>query len=100
MLSTLFLFIRWDCVQKNNPSEWNHKVSDAMRKDFSWDAECCDVHLSAYTAIKSLWTKYKVERTNIIHIGHDIRIRRARNCSSVVELDSSFPVHNVQGFGF
>lgn len=39
---------------KNNPSEWNHKVSDAMRKDFSWDAECCDVHLSAYTAIKSL----------------------------------------------
>ncbi|XP_023003519.1 probable starch synthase 4, chloroplastic/amyloplastic isoform X3 [Cucurbita maxima] len=38
----------------NNPSEWNHKVFDAMTKDFSWDAECCDIYLSAYTAIKSL----------------------------------------------
>ncbi|XP_008440478.2 probable starch synthase 4, chloroplastic/amyloplastic isoform X3 [Cucumis melo] len=38
----------------NNPSEWNHKVFDAMTKDFSWDAECCDIHISAYTAIKSL----------------------------------------------
>ncbi|XP_011657923.1 probable starch synthase 4, chloroplastic/amyloplastic isoform X3 [Cucumis sativus] len=38
----------------NNPSEWNHKVLDAMTKDFSWDAECCDIHISAYTAINSL----------------------------------------------
>ncbi|XP_050944766.1 probable starch synthase 4, chloroplastic/amyloplastic isoform X8 [Cucumis melo] len=41
-------------VPNNNPSEWNHKVFDAMTKDFSWDAECCDIHISAYTAIKSL----------------------------------------------
>uniref|UniRef100_A0A5B7BHB6 starch synthase n=1 Tax=Davidia involucrata TaxID=16924 RepID=A0A5B7BHB6_DAVIN len=38
---------------KNNPSQWNIKIMDAMTKDFSWDAECCDVHVSAYTAIKN-----------------------------------------------
>lgn len=52
-------------VQNNNPSEWNHKVFDAMTKDFSWDAECCDIYHSAYTSIKSLWTKYKVGRRNV-----------------------------------
>ncbi|KAL3526942.1 hypothetical protein ACH5RR_011598 [Cinchona calisaya] len=39
---------------KNNPSQWNRKITDAMAKDFSWDAECCDVHVSAYAAIKNL----------------------------------------------
>lgn len=54
MLDTLLIFVLYDSVQNNNPSEWNHKVFDAMTKDFSWDAECCDIHISAYTAIKSL----------------------------------------------
>ncbi|KAH8503788.1 hypothetical protein H0E87_014873 [Populus deltoides] len=39
---------------KNNPSKWKQKIVDAMAKDFSWNAECCDVHVSAYTALKSL----------------------------------------------
>ena len=25
--------------------------------DFSWDAECYDMHVSAYTAIKNLWSR-------------------------------------------
>ncbi|XP_030974392.1 glycogen synthase isoform X4 [Quercus lobata] len=39
---------------ENNPSRWNRKILAAMAMDFSWDAECCDVHVSAYTAIKKL----------------------------------------------
>ncbi|KAJ6420257.1 hypothetical protein OIU84_030215 [Salix udensis] len=39
---------------KNNPSKWKQKIADAMAKDFSWNAECYDVHVSAYTAMKSL----------------------------------------------
>ncbi|EOX91830.1 UDP-Glycosyltransferase superfamily protein [Theobroma cacao] len=38
----------------NNPSTWKRKISDAMMKDFSWGAECYDIHVSAYTAVKSL----------------------------------------------
>ncbi|XP_060193747.1 probable starch synthase 4, chloroplastic/amyloplastic isoform X3 [Lycium barbarum] len=39
---------------KNNPSKWDKKIVDAMTKDFSWDAECCDIHISAYAEIKNL----------------------------------------------
>ncbi|CAN4083099.1 unnamed protein product [Withania somnifera] len=39
---------------KNNPSKWNKKIVNAMTKDFSWDADCCDIHTSAYTSIKNL----------------------------------------------
>ncbi|KAJ8567394.1 hypothetical protein K7X08_019602 [Anisodus acutangulus] len=39
---------------KNNPSKWDKKIVDAMTKDFSWDAECCDIHISAYTEIANL----------------------------------------------
>ncbi|XP_028074869.1 probable starch synthase 4, chloroplastic/amyloplastic isoform X4 [Camellia sinensis] len=39
---------------KNNPSQWNRKIMEAMTKDFSWDAECCDKHVSAYTSILNL----------------------------------------------
>ncbi|KAK9285332.1 hypothetical protein L1049_024523 [Liquidambar formosana] len=39
---------------KNNPLQWNRKIVDAMAKDFSWDAECSDVHISAYTSIRNL----------------------------------------------
>lgn len=45
------------CVQENNPSRWKQKIMDAMAMDFSWDAECYDVHVSAYTAIKNLWSR-------------------------------------------
>ncbi|MCL7036665.1 hypothetical protein MKW94_018976 [Papaver nudicaule] len=37
-----------------NPSQWNQKVKDGMAKDFSWGAECYDIHLNAYTSIKNL----------------------------------------------
>ncbi|KAH9664162.1 glyco-transf 5 domain-containing protein [Citrus sinensis] len=39
---------------KNNPLSWKRKIKDAMLQDFSWDAECYDIHISAYTAIKNL----------------------------------------------
>ncbi|XP_065875625.1 probable starch synthase 4, chloroplastic/amyloplastic isoform X2 [Euphorbia lathyris] len=39
---------------KNNPSKWRQKIVNAMAMDFSWDAECYDVHVSAYDAIKNL----------------------------------------------
>lgn len=38
----------------SNPSSWKRKIMDAMAKDFSWDGECYDVHVSAYAAIKNL----------------------------------------------
>ncbi|KAI3830333.1 hypothetical protein MKW92_036763 [Papaver armeniacum] len=37
-----------------NPSQWNEKIKDGMTKDFSWGAECYDIHLNAYTSIKNL----------------------------------------------
>ncbi|NP_001290013.1 probable starch synthase 4, chloroplastic/amyloplastic [Vitis vinifera] len=39
---------------KSNSMQWNQKIMDAMTKDFSWDAECYDMHISAYTALKNL----------------------------------------------
>ncbi|KAA3457410.1 glycogen synthase [Gossypium australe] len=39
---------------KNNPSTWKTKILNAMKKDFSWDSECYETHVSAYTAVKSL----------------------------------------------
>ncbi|XP_038996911.1 probable starch synthase 4, chloroplastic/amyloplastic [Hibiscus syriacus] len=39
---------------RNNPSTWKTKISKAMKEDFSWDAECYETHVSAYSAIKSL----------------------------------------------
>ncbi|KAH6759912.1 UDP-Glycosyltransferase superfamily protein [Perilla frutescens var. frutescens] len=39
---------------KNNPSEWDTRIKDAMGKDFSWDSECAEVHISAYEAVKKL----------------------------------------------
>ncbi|PPD81220.1 hypothetical protein GOBAR_DD21852 [Gossypium barbadense] len=37
---------------KNNPSTWKTKILNAMKKDFSWDSECYETHVSAYTAVK------------------------------------------------
>ncbi|KAI9125189.1 hypothetical protein K1719_003805 [Acacia pycnantha] len=39
---------------RNSPSKWERRIKEAMRQDFSWDGECCDIHVSAYTAIKNL----------------------------------------------
>ncbi|XP_058080191.1 probable starch synthase 4, chloroplastic/amyloplastic isoform X2 [Magnolia sinica] len=39
---------------KNDPTRWNLKIKDAMLKDFSWDAECHDIHSEAYASIKNL----------------------------------------------
>ncbi|KAF7129122.1 hypothetical protein RHSIM_Rhsim10G0085600 [Rhododendron simsii] len=39
---------------KKHPTQWSTKIMDAMTKDFSWDAECCDLHISAYTSISNL----------------------------------------------
>lgn len=39
---------------ENNPSEWNTRIKDGMAKDFSWDAECVELHISAYHAAKYL----------------------------------------------
>lgn len=53
-LSKFTVFNECSLLQMNNPSQWNRKMTDAMAKDFSWDAECCDIHVSAYAAIKNL----------------------------------------------
>ncbi|XP_056173376.1 uncharacterized protein LOC115685240 isoform X2 [Syzygium oleosum] len=39
---------------RSNPSKWKRKMADAMDKDFSWDAETCDIHISAYAALQNL----------------------------------------------
>ncbi|CAA0817240.1 UDP-Glycosyltransferase superfamily protein [Striga hermonthica] len=39
---------------EHNPSQWITRICDAMKKDFSWDSECADVHISAYTAVRDL----------------------------------------------
>ncbi|KAH1113626.1 hypothetical protein J1N35_007004 [Gossypium stocksii] len=39
---------------KNNPSTWKTKILNAMKEDFSWDSECYETHVLAYTAVKSL----------------------------------------------
>ncbi|KAK9053187.1 hypothetical protein SSX86_029819 [Deinandra increscens subsp. villosa] len=38
---------------KNKPSQWNRKIMEAMSKDVSWEAECYDVHVSAYMSLKT-----------------------------------------------
>ncbi|KAJ0726335.1 putative starch synthase, catalytic domain-containing protein [Helianthus annuus] len=37
---------------KKKPSQWNRKILEAMSKDVSWDAECYDIHVSAYMSLK------------------------------------------------
>ncbi|KAJ4965431.1 hypothetical protein NE237_017280 [Protea cynaroides] len=39
---------------KNDQTQWNLKMKDAMSKEFSWDAECYDVHIAAYTSVRNL----------------------------------------------
>ncbi|KAH7669827.1 UDP-Glycosyltransferase/glycogen phosphorylase protein [Dioscorea alata] len=38
----------------NEPSKWSRRIREGMSRDFSWDAECCDIHCAAYTSIKNL----------------------------------------------
>ncbi|XP_050205429.1 probable starch synthase 4, chloroplastic/amyloplastic [Mercurialis annua] len=39
---------------KNNQSKWKQKIAYAMAMDFSWDADCYDIHVSAYSSLKNL----------------------------------------------
>ncbi|KAL1537020.1 starch synthase [Salvia divinorum] len=39
---------------KTNPLEWNRRIKDGMVKDFSWESECTEVHISAYQVVKKL----------------------------------------------
>ncbi|KAI4328086.1 hypothetical protein L6164_020473 [Bauhinia variegata] len=39
---------------RTNPSKWKRRIMEAMAQDFSWDAECYDIHVSVYAAIKNL----------------------------------------------
>ncbi|XP_057784357.1 probable starch synthase 4, chloroplastic/amyloplastic isoform X2 [Salvia miltiorrhiza] len=39
---------------RNSPWEWNRRIKDGMGKDFSWDSECVEVHISAYQVVKKL----------------------------------------------
>ncbi|GAB2232036.1 hypothetical protein Droror1_Dr00011057 [Drosera rotundifolia] len=39
---------------RNKPVQWNEKIVDAMRQDFSWDGESYEVHVSAYTEIRKM----------------------------------------------
>lgn len=39
---------------RNDSTRWTQKMKDGMSKDFSWDAECYDIHSAAYASIKTL----------------------------------------------
>ncbi|XP_072993068.1 uncharacterized protein [Typha latifolia] len=39
---------------RNDPLHWAWRIKDGMLKDFSWDAECFDIHWAAYTFVKNL----------------------------------------------
>ncbi|XP_010254668.1 PREDICTED: probable starch synthase 4, chloroplastic/amyloplastic isoform X2 [Nelumbo nucifera] len=39
---------------QSDPSRWDWKIKEGMSKDFSWEAECYDVHLGAYTSIMNV----------------------------------------------
>ncbi|KAI5438029.1 hypothetical protein KIW84_023952 [Lathyrus oleraceus] len=39
---------------RSNPSKWKRRIMEAMSHDLSWDGECYEVHLAAYSAIKNM----------------------------------------------
>ncbi|TKY70003.1 starch synthase 4 [Spatholobus suberectus] len=39
---------------RTNPATWKRKILQAMAHDLSWDGECYDVHVAAYSAIKNM----------------------------------------------
>ncbi|GAB2283038.1 hypothetical protein Dimus_017569 [Dionaea muscipula] len=39
---------------RNKPLQWNEKIVDAMKRDFSWNGECYDVHVAAYAQVKKM----------------------------------------------
>ncbi|XP_027360743.1 probable starch synthase 4, chloroplastic/amyloplastic isoform X3 [Abrus precatorius] len=39
---------------RTNPAMWKQRMMQAMAHDLSWDGECYDVHVAAYSAIKNL----------------------------------------------
>ncbi|KAK4772631.1 hypothetical protein SAY86_014406 [Trapa natans] len=38
----------------SNPSKWKRRLSEVMEKDFSWDWDCSDLHISAYAAVRTM----------------------------------------------
>ncbi|RDY02445.1 putative starch synthase 4, chloroplastic/amyloplastic, partial [Mucuna pruriens] len=39
---------------RTNPAMWKRKIMQAMTHDLSWDGECYDVHVAAYSSIKNM----------------------------------------------
>ncbi|XP_058777444.1 probable starch synthase 4, chloroplastic/amyloplastic [Vicia villosa] len=39
---------------RSNPSKWKRRIVEAMSHDLSWDGECYEVHIAAYSAIKNM----------------------------------------------
>ncbi|KAH1234447.1 putative starch synthase 4, chloroplastic/amyloplastic [Glycine max] len=39
---------------RTNPAMWKRKIMQAMAHDLSWDGECYDVHVEAYSTIKNM----------------------------------------------
>ncbi|RHN54858.1 putative starch synthase [Medicago truncatula] len=39
---------------RSNPSKWKRRIMEAMAHDLSWDGECYEVHVAAYSAIKNM----------------------------------------------
>ncbi|KAK7407167.1 hypothetical protein VNO78_08852 [Psophocarpus tetragonolobus] len=39
---------------RTNPAMWKRNIMQAMAHDLSWDGECYDVHIEAYSAIKNM----------------------------------------------
>ncbi|KAK7252473.1 hypothetical protein RIF29_36435 [Crotalaria pallida] len=39
---------------RSNPSKWKKRILEAMAHDLSWDGECYEVHVAAYSAIKNI----------------------------------------------
>ncbi|KAG4992188.1 hypothetical protein JHK87_025645 [Glycine soja] len=43
-----------DEIPRTNPAMWKRKIMQAMAHDLSWDGECYDVHVEAYSTIKNM----------------------------------------------
>nr|ACD13787.1 starch synthase V precursor [Lotus japonicus] len=39
---------------RSNPSQWRRRIMEAMKHDLTWDGECYEVHVAAYSAIKNI----------------------------------------------
>ncbi|MBA0793916.1 hypothetical protein Gohar_018293, partial [Gossypium harknessii] len=79
---------------KNNPSTWKTKILNAMKKDFSWDSECYETHVSAYTAVKIDVAALKPE-SMMLAINED---RRISSVFGMEKLVSSLEIASAMTF--